>query len=314
MDLNAFRDDAENMFPAPVFVLAAAVATQTGQALGKQLFAQVGPGGVVALRLGFAAIVLLALARPRALPRGARSRTALGLGAAIAGMNLIYPALHYLPLGVASSLQLLGPLTVALCASRRVVDIGVVALVVAGVWLVRDPASGALAWQGIALALLSAAAMGIYLLLSRRAGSHADSRSVLAFGVGAGALLAVPWGVAEDGRTLIDPGVLCAGAVVAVVSAVIPYSLELAALQRLSPGIVGTLLTLEPVVAALAGLVVLHEGLSIPRWAGIVCICSSAAYVTWQNSRRTETAGSPGASTATAHGGPDHTAATFPRN
>ncbi|WP_280384202.1 EamA family transporter [Nocardia wallacei] len=308
MDLNALRADAENMLPAPVFVLAAAVSTQTGQALGKQLFAQVGPGGVVALRLTIAAIVLLALARPRAVPRGARLRTALLLGTAIAGMNLVYPALHYLPLGVASSLQLLGPLTVALCASRRAADIGIVALVVAGVWLVRDPASGPLAWQGIALALLSAAAMGSYLLLSRRAGSLTDSRSVLAFGVGAGALLALPWGAAENGRALLEPGVLVAGAVVAVVSAVIPYTLELAALQRLSAGIVGTLLTLEPVVAALAGVVVLSEGLSIQRWAGIACICSGAAFVTWRNSRRADTLAEA------AHGGPDHTAATFPRN
>ncbi|NNH70123.1 EamA family transporter [Nocardia uniformis] len=262
---------------------------QTGQAFGKQLFAQVGPGGVVALRLGIAALILLALCRPRTMPRGARLWNVLGLGAAIAGMNLIYPALLYLPLGVASSLQLLGPLTVALCSSRRAVDLGVVALVVTGVWLVRDPASGSLAWQGIVLALLSAASMGAYLLLARRVGSGADSRSVLALGVAAGALLAAPWGVIQDGRTLIDPGVLAAATVVALLSAVIPYSLELAALQRLSAGIVGTLLTLEPVVAALAGLVLLHEGVSAQRWTGIVCISAAAAYVTWQNSHRVDT-------------------------
>ncbi|MBB5917518.1 inner membrane transporter RhtA [Nocardia transvalensis] len=281
------------MVPAPLFVLAAAVSTQTGQAFGKQLFAQVGPLGVVALRLGIAAIVLVALRRPRALPRGAHGRTVVALGVAIAGMNLIYPALHYLPLGVASTLQLLGPLTVALLGSRRPADAGVVALAVVGLILVRDPAAGPLAWQGLALALLSAAAMGSYLMLSRRVGSGTGSRSMLALAVGVAALIGLPAGFAEDGRALAGGSVLLAGAAVALLSAVVPYSLEMAALQRLPAPVVGTLLTLEPVVAAMSGYVVLHEELSPRRWIGIACICAGAAYVTLSSGRRSR-AGRPG--------------------
>ncbi|MBF6175957.1 EamA family transporter [Nocardia blacklockiae] len=274
------------MVPAPLFVLAAALATQTGQAFGKQLFARVDPPGVVALRVGIAALALVVLYRPRRWPRGRRLGTVVALGAAIAGMNLIYPALHYLPLGVAGTLQLLGPLTVALAGSRRPADVAVVALAVTGLVLVRDPASGALAWQGITLALLSAASMGTYLLLSRRVGADADSRAGLALGVAVAALFWVPVGVADSGSDLAAPGVLVAGCAVALLSAVVPYSLELAALQRLPAGVVGTLLTLEPVVAAGTGWLVLHEELSARRWLGIGCICAAAAGVTLATGRR----------------------------
>lgn len=286
MDLNCVNREAVIMVPAPLFVLAAAISTQTGQAFGKQLFSRVDPLGVVALRLGIAALVLVAIRRPRTLPRGRRLRTVLALGVAIAGMNLIYPALHYLPLGVACTLQLLGPLTVALCGSRRLADAGAVVLAVAGLLLVRDPASGPLAWQGIALALLSAASMGSYLLLSRRLGSGPGSRPLLALAVGVAALLGLPPGLYSNGGTLFTPAVLFAGVAVATLSAVIPYSLELAALQRIPAPLVATLLTLEPVVAALTGAVVLHESLSLHRCLGIAAITTAAAWATLSTTRR----------------------------
>jgi inner membrane transporter RhtA len=263
-----------------MLVLTAALATQVGQACGKLLSGQVGPLGTVTLRLGFAAVVLIAVFRPRSVPRGRRLALALALGVAIAGMNLIYPALRYLPLGIASTLQMLGPLAVALCGSRRRVDAAVVALAAAGLWLVRDPASGPLAWQGIVLALLSAASMGTYLVLAHRLGTDGQGHAVLAVAVPVAAVLGLPAGVLESGALLLDPAVLLAGAGVAVLSAVLPYALEFAALKRLRAGTVGVLLTLEPVVAALAGLVILHEVLSVQRWLGIACISVATAAVT----------------------------------
>lgn len=250
---------------AHLLVLCAALSTQFGQTFGKGLFGRTSPLGVVAMRLGFAAAILLVLRRP-ALPRGRAALPVVGLGLTIAGMNLVYPAMVYLPVGVASTLQLLGPLTVAVLGSRRPLDLGIAGLAAVGVWLVNEPGAG-VAWPGLVLALLSAAAMGCYLMLTSRVGPEG-----LALGVALAALLWVPIGV-----TALSPGVLLAGLGVAVLSAVLPYSLEQAALRRLRPGVVGVLLTAEPAIAGLAGLVVLEEHLSFARWLGILCVSLAAA-------------------------------------
>lgn len=267
----------EDVIPAPLLVLAAAVCTQSGQALGKSLFDRLDPLGVVSLRLGIAALVVMLLYRPFSRPRTLRqAATVAGLGVAIAGMNLIYPALQYLPLGVASTIQLMGPLAVAVAGSRRVRDLTVVALAAAGLWLVRDPASGPLHWQGLLLAGLSAVAMGCYLLLSRALAGDLG-HSALALALPAAACLGLPAGLASDGAILFQPQILAWGVVVAVLSAVVPYSLEMAALKHISTTTAGILLSLEPVIAAVAGLLVLGETLSTHRWLGIVCICTATA-------------------------------------
>ncbi|WP_218020211.1 EamA family transporter [Nocardia anaemiae] len=274
----------ETVIPAPYLVLAAAVCTQSGQALGKHLFDRLDALGVPGLRMGLAAIVLVVVHRPwRRLRTPRQIAVVLGLGVAIAGMNLIYPALQYLPLGVASSIQLMGPLAVAVAGSRGARDLGVVALAAAGLWLIRDPASGTLHWQGLVLTGLSAAAMAAYLLLSR---ALADSfgHSALAIGVPFAACLWLPCGIASNGVTMFQPQVLAWGVVVAILSAVIPYSMEMAALARIPASTAGVLLSLEPLIAAIAGLLILGEALSMHRWLGIVGICAATAVAI----RRTE--------------------------
>ncbi|RZQ60502.1 EamA family transporter [Amycolatopsis suaedae] len=273
------------MLPAPLLVLAAAVSTQTGQALGKGLFDSAGPLGVVALRLGFAALVLLAVHRPR-LPAPGQRLAVAGLGLAVAGMNLVYPAMWWLPVGVASTVQLLGPLTVALLGSRRPADLAAVGAAGAGVWLVNDPAgsSSTLPWQGLLLAGLSAASMGAYVVLARRVAAESGGGG-LALAVAIAAVLAVPAGAAGDGTALLAPAVLLAGAVVAVVSAVLPYTLEQAALRRLSAATVGVLLAAEPAVAGVAGLLVLDERLGWPQWLGIGCVSAATAVVAARSTR-----------------------------
>ncbi|GAA1978702.1 EamA family transporter [Amycolatopsis minnesotensis] len=264
------------MVPAPVLMLASVLSVQFGQAFGKGLFGSVGPWGVVALRLGFAALVLLAVSRP-ALPRDPR-RIALvaGFGTAIAGMNFVYPALAYLPLGVASGIQLLGPFTVAIVTSRRLADVGFACLAGLGVWLVHRPGGAALPVAGVLFAVVSAVAMGGYLLLSRRAGERSADGSLLALAVGFAAVLTVPAGLAENGAAMLQPHVLLAGAGVAILSAVLPYSLELAALRRLPPRVVAVLACLEPAVAGIAGVVVLAEAIPVPSWLGIGGIVTAA--------------------------------------
>ncbi|QWF78632.1 EamA family transporter [Amycolatopsis sp. CA-230715] len=284
------------MVPAPVLMLASVLSVQFGQAFGKGLFGSVGPWGVVALRLGFAALVLLAVSRP-ALPRDPR-RIALvaGFGAAIAGMNAIYPALEYLPLGVASGIQLLGPFTVAIITSRRLADVVFACLAGFGVWLVHRPGGDALAVTGVLFAVVSAVAMGGYLLLSRRAGERSADGSLLALAVGFAAVLTVPAGLAENGAALFRPHVLLAGAGVAILSAVLPYSLELAALRRVPPRVVAVLACLEPAVAGIAGAVVLAETLPVPAWLGIGCIVTAAGLASTRGRARDpgDTIGSSG--------------------
>ncbi|WP_199428821.1 EamA family transporter [Qaidamihabitans albus] len=261
--------------PPWTFVLGSVISVQFGQSFGKQLSGEAGPLGVAALRLTVAALVLLAVHRP-ALPRPRSGLgSILGLGTAIAGMNLIYPALAHLPLGMAATLQLLGPITLALLSSRRPVDAALAALAGSGVWLFHGTGAGTP--LGVLLALASGAAMAIYLLLSERAGRLSETSAPLTFAVCWAAALYLPFGIAEGGAALLDPGVLLAGAAVAVLSAVIPYSLDLAALRRLPPRVVGVLESLEPAAAGLAGTVVLAELLRPVEWIAIACVCAASA-------------------------------------
>jgi threonine/homoserine efflux transporter RhtA len=264
--------------PAPLLVLGSVLSVQIGQAVGKQMFALVEPAGVVTVRLGLAALVLLAIWRPR-LPTDLRSAgLVVAFGTAIAGMNLVYPALHYLPLGVATSLQLLGPLVVALAGSRRARDVAWAVLACLGVLLLAAPGGEAvLPVVGVLLALAAGASMGLYLLLSRRAGARCATGSTLALAVTWAALVSLPSGVHASGADLVRPPVLAAGLGLAVLSAVLPYSLDLAALRRLPPRVVGVLQSLEPVVAALAGLVLLAEHLTVTQWLAVASITGASA-------------------------------------
>ncbi|MFQ6229743.1 EamA family transporter [Nocardia sp. NPDC002869] len=167
-------------------------------------------------------------------------------------------------------------MTVAVAGSRSARDLAVVALVAAGLWLIRDPASGQLHWLGLLLAGISGAAMASYLLLSRALAATLG-HSALGIALPVAACLGLPAGAASNGVTVFRPEILALGAMVAILSAVIPYSLEMAALKRIPAGTAGILLSLEPVVAALAGLLVLGETLSGSRWFGIACICGATA-------------------------------------
>ncbi|MBQ0914662.1 EamA family transporter [Streptomyces sp. RM99] len=257
-------------------MLGSVLSIQFGQAIGKQLAGTVGAAGVVALRLGLAAALLLLLHRP-ALPR---SRTdigvILGFGTAIAGMNLIYPALVLLPLGLASALQLLGPITLALL-SRRVLDAGCAVLAAGGVWLFYAPNGARFPLGGVLLALASGACMAAYLLLSKQAGAKSTGGGALALALAWAAALTVPLGMTQQGTHLLSPRILLTGLVVAVLSAVLPYSLELAALRRLPARTAGVLASLEPASAGVAGVLVLDEHLRTVQWAALACVGTASA-------------------------------------
>ncbi|MGI5466345.1 EamA family transporter [Streptomyces sp. CA-132043] len=201
------RERRVRSVPAPAFVLASVCSVQVGQALGKGLFGTVGgPWGVVALRLSFAAAVLLAVWRPRLPERRGDILLILAFGTAIAGMNLVYPAMRYLPLGAAVTIQLTGPLVVSLFAVRRRRDAAWGLLAVLGLVLFSDPGSArSLPLTGVVFAVASAVSMGTYLVLSRRVGARLSGGGPLALAVAWAALLSLPAGVASSGTRLVSP-------------------------------------------------------------------------------------------------------------
>ena len=255
---------------------------QLGAAIAKGLFDSVGPAGAVFLRVGFAALILLVMWRPR-LGRHARSEyaTALVFGLALAGMNFaFYSALERIPLGVAVTLEFTGPLGVAVMGSRRLLDLLWVVLAAAGILLLAplnlfggvdlDPV-------GVALALLAGTLWGSYILLSARTGRVFPGGTGLAVAMCVGALALVPVGVAEAGYALLDPGVLLVGFGVAMLSSAIPYSLEMEALRKLPARLFGVLMSLEPAVAALIGFVILGERLGLRALAAVLLVTVAAA-------------------------------------
>ncbi|MEW2354463.1 EamA family transporter [Spirillospora sp. NPDC029432] len=267
-----------SLVPAPVLVLGSVVSVQTGQALGKQLFGEAGPLGVVTLRLAFAAAFLLLLWRPRWPGREALPLVA-ALGTAIAGMQFIYPAMALLPIGIASTVQFLGPLVLALTGSRRPADLLWAGLAGVGVVLIYRPGGEIPSLAGLAFALASGGFMAAYLVLNKRAGARSGDGSLLTWAVVFAAALTLPLGPLSTGTDLFRPGLLLAGAGAALVSAVVPWSLDLAALRRLPERVLAVMVSLEPAAGAVAGLVLLAEDLSASQWAAIACVSVASAGV-----------------------------------
>ncbi len=242
------------------------VCFQLGAALAKGLFADVGPGGMVLLRVGFAAIIMAAVWRP--VVRGYTAKQyglAIGFGLTLAAMNLaFYSALDRIPLGVAVTLEFTGPLMVAVIGSRRWLDAVWVVFAAGGILLLAPiGALGGLDLDpvGVGLALLAGVFWATYIILSARTGAVFPGITGLAIGFMAGAVMLVPFGVAQGGMGLLDPKILLLGAAVALLSSVIPYSLEMEALRKIPTKVFGILMSLEPAMAALVGFVVLRETL-----------------------------------------------------
>lgn len=264
--------------PPTALVLGAIVSVQTGAAVAKSLFDDAGPAGTVLLRVGFAALVLWLVWRPRPTAH-ARSelRLAAIFGVTLAGMNLsFYEALDRIPLGVAVTLEFVGPLGVAVAASRRALDALWAVLAGAGILLLAD-LGGSVEVAGMALALLAGCFWAAYILVNERVGRAFAGGGGLALAMALGTVLLLPAGIADGGHVLLEPRVLAIGAAVAMLSSAIPYSLELEALRHIPPRVFGVLMSLEPAVAAFAGLVILGEVLHVREWSGIALIVVASA-------------------------------------
>ena len=261
-------------------LLVAMVSVQTGAALVKGLFPRVGVAGATTLRLALASVMLLAVWRPwRRLPKARETRSLLIYGVAMGIMNLcFYSALARIPLGIAVALEFSGPLAVAMAASHRAVDFAWVALAALGLvallplGLAHEPLSPA----GIAFALAAGGCWALYIVFGQKAGSlHGGMTAAL--GTVIGALVIIPFGLAQAGAALLDPGLLPIACAVALLSSALPYSLEMFALTRLPTRTFGVLMSGEPALGALSGWCFLHEHLSLVQWAAVASIMLASA-------------------------------------
>lgn len=272
--------------PAPGLVLLGIFSVQLGAGIAKNLFDIIAPSAVVMLRLVTSAVVLVIISR--GLLRGVLSRhsrrdlaTAAAFGVTLVTMNFaIYESFSRIPLGIAVTIEFLGPLGVAVAFSRRRLDFVWVALAAIGVMLLaRDDGSGRVTVAGIGFALVAAAAWAGYILLSAATGARFAGSSGLAIASVVGSALILPVGISTGGSDLLRPEILLLGVGIGLLSSVIPYSFELEALRRMPAQLFGVLMSLEPAAAALVGLVVVGEILDAVEWLaiGFVIVASLGA-------------------------------------
>jgi inner membrane transporter RhtA len=263
--------------PAPGLVLVGIASVQVGAAFATKLFGHLRPGGTVLVRVLFAAVVLCAIWRPRLRAYTlAELRLAALFGLVLALMNLtFYEALGRIHLGIAVTLEFLGPLGVALVGSRTRLDVVWTLMAAAGVALLGGFGSANL--TGVLLAVTAGGFWAAYILLNARVGRTFSGGGGLAIAMAIGTLPLLPVGIAEAGARLLHPSYLAAGFAVALLSSVVPYSVELEALRRIRPQLFGVLMSMEPAMAALAGLVVIGQDLSAVDVLAIGLVITASA-------------------------------------
>jgi inner membrane transporter RhtA len=259
-------------------VLASVVSPQIGAAFAVTLFDELGPAGAAFLRLAFAAIVLWLIWRPR-LAGDLRLAGLFGLALGLMNWSF-YEAIDRIPLGVAVTIEFAGPLLLAVIGSRRRLDGVWIVLAAAGIVLLVNPTGGSMDGLGVGFAIATALLWAAEISLSKRVGVTFPGGSGLAIAMVVGALIVLPAGVIQAQGTLVRTDLLGAAFVVALASSVLPYSLELEALRRLPAAVYGVLMSLDPAVAALAGFVVLGQGLGPRELVAIAMVVVASAGAT----------------------------------
>jgi inner membrane transporter RhtA len=281
--------------PAILLVVAGLACQEVGASLAVLLFPTVGPLGMVMLRLVFSAAILLLIARPTLRGHSRQAWTGVvWFGVVLATMNaLFYLALELLPLGVTVTIEVLGPLVLSIVASRRasawlwalLALAGIVALGGGG-WDRLDP-------LGVLFALGAAASWAFYILASARVGQAFPKLDGLALAMAVGAVLALPFGVADAGPALLRIEIVALGAAVAVLSSTIPYALELVALRRLPAAVFAILMSLAPATAALAGFFFLGQHLAWLEIVGIALVIAASIGAVQSSARAAREAAEP---------------------
>ncbi len=272
-----------------MLVLGGIVSVQFGGALAASLIPQLGPGGTVVMRLLFATVILVVAIRPRLVGHTRRAwLTVAAFGMALGLMNFtFYGALAHLHIGVAVTVEFIGPLVLATVLSRRKADIAAVVAAGVGVVLISQALSVPLRdvdWTGLALAATAGVCWAAYIILSGRTGAEFDKLNGLALAMVVASALTLPLGIGTAPQWHGE--ILAKGLGIAVLSSVLPYSLELLALRRLSAGVFGILLSLEPAVAALAGLIVLGQRLAPVQLLGMALVVLASTLVLGVGARK----------------------------
>jgi inner membrane transporter RhtA len=277
-DPPASRSGVLSRAPSPALVIGGIASVQIGAAVATKIFASVGPGGAVLLRLLTASIVLCALGRPAIMGRSRRQLALAALfGLVLAAMNMtFYHALQRIPLGIAVTLEFVGPLGVAVLGSRRRLDLLWAALAIAGILALTHGDPHRLDPLGVILALIAGGCWGAYILVNARLGQAFSDASGLALAMCLATILSLPVGIAEGGAHLLSPRSLALGAAVGILSSAIPYSMELEALRRIATHVFGVLMSLEPAVAALVGFILLSQGLSARELGGMGLVVAAS--------------------------------------
>jgi inner membrane transporter RhtA len=268
--------------PGVPLVLVAITSLQFGAALAGTIFDETGPAGTALLRALFAALILVAIWRPRPSVHSASElRLVAVFGLVLGAMNLcIYESFSRIPLGIAVTIEFAGPLGIAVALSRRRLDLACAALAALGIVLLADPGSGAVDLLGVVFALVAAACWAIYILVAQAAGRVFTGGRGVALAMSIALLVPLVPGIAEGGSELLKPQWLAIGCAVALMSSVLPYSLETEALRRLPANVFGVLMSLEPGVAALAGFAVLGQDLRARDVVAIGLVVAASIGVT----------------------------------
>ncbi|TDV63496.1 threonine/homoserine exporter RhtA [Pseudomonas sp. LP_7_YM] len=280
--MNAKQSSLASTFLPVGILLVAMISVQTGASLAKSLFPVVGAQGTTALRLIFASILMIVILRPwRTTFTASSLRTVLLYGIALGGMNfLFYMAIRTIPLGIGVALEFTGPLAVALLHSRKITDFIWIALAVVGLWLlIPTGQADTLDLTGALYALGAGVCWAAYIMFGQKAGGDHGVQTA-ALGVIIAAIFIAPIGVVHAGSALLDPSLIPIALGVAILSTALPYSLEMIALTRMPVRTFGTLMSMEPAVGALSGLLFLHETLSLTQWLAISAIIIASAGAT----------------------------------
>jgi inner membrane transporter RhtA len=264
--------------PSAGLVVGAIASVQFGSAIAATLFQRVGPAGSVLLRLLTGTIVLVALWRPSLHGRSRRELAlAAAFGLVLAVMNFsFYEAINRIPLAIAVTIEFVGPLGVAVAGSRRKLDFVWVALAAAGILALTNGNGHGIDALGVVLALIAGSMWATYILINARVGRAFPGGAGLALAMCVASVAILPVGVAQGGSHLLEPRSLALGAAVGMLSSAIPYSFEIEALRRIPVSVFGVLMSLEPGMAALAGLIVLGQGLGLRALLGIALVVAAS--------------------------------------
>jgi inner membrane transporter RhtA len=264
--------------PPPGLVLLAIVSVQLGAVLAIKLFPVLGPNGTAFLRRLFSAGLLVIATRPAMASLIRRHFwLLLAYGAILAGMNyFFYEAIARIPLGVAATVEFIGPLTVAALDSRRPADLAWIGLAAAGLLMLTPEIGASLDPLGLLYAGIAGAGWAAFVLLSRRVGTAIPGGGGLAIGMALAAVFLVPFGAVSASAIVFQPTLIVFAVAVAILSTTIPFSLEFEALRRLPPRVYGVLITLEPAVALLIGMLLLGDAVGLEAVGAVACVTTAA--------------------------------------